>query len=50
MEMMDSEMIISSTSSVVENINIVGTYSLTFNFEDIANNNLNNININLIVN
>lgn len=50
MGMMDSEMIISGTSGVVDNINTIGTYSLSFNFEDIARNNLNGVNINLTIN
>ena len=47
MSMMDSEMIISGTAGVVNSISLVGTYSLTFNFEDIANNNLQGVNVNL---
>jgi hypothetical protein len=47
MSMMDSEMIISGTAGVVNSISLVGTYSLTFNFEDLAHNNLQGVNVNL---
>jgi hypothetical protein len=50
MDIMDSEMIISDISSnVINSISTVGTYSLTFNFEDLANNNLQGVNMNLII-
>jgi hypothetical protein len=50
MDIMDSEMIISDISSnVINSISTVGTYSLTFNFEDLANNNLQGVNLNLII-
>jgi hypothetical protein len=43
-------MIISDISSnVINSISTVGTYSLTFNFEDLANNNLQGVNMNLII-
>jgi hypothetical protein len=47
MSMMDSEMIISGTAGVVNSISLVGTYSLTFNFEDLAHNSLTGVNVNL---
>jgi len=47
MTMMDSEMIISGTAGVVNSISLVGTYSLTFNFEDLAHNSLVGVNVNL---
>lgn len=47
MSIMDSEMIISATSGIVNSISQVGTYSLTFNFEDLAHNTLNGVNVNL---
>lgn len=45
--LMDSEMIISGTSGVVNSISVIGTYSLTFNVGDLAQNNLTNIVMNL---
>ena len=47
MDIMDSEMIISGTSGTVNSISVVGTYSLTFNLEDLAHNNLNGVEMNL---
>lgn len=47
MGIMDSEIIISGTAGVVNSISIVGTYSVSFNFEDLAANNLNGVKINL---
>lgn len=47
MEMQDSNMIISATSGVVNSISVVGTYSLTFNFDDLAHNTLGGVNVNL---
>jgi hypothetical protein len=46
-EIMDSEMIISATAGTVNSISVVGTYSLTFNFEDLAHNKLSGVNVNL---
>lgn len=43
MSIMSSNLIITGTSGVVENILNVGTYSLTFNFSDIAQNYLDGI-------
>jgi hypothetical protein len=40
-------MIISGTAGVVNSISLVGTYSLTFNFEDLAHNSLTGVNVNL---
>jgi hypothetical protein len=45
MVLMDSEMIISGTSGTVNSISVVGTYSLSFNFIDLAGNNLNGVNV-----
>ena len=45
MGIMDSEMIISGTSGTVNSISVVGTYSLSFNFIDLAGNNLNGVNV-----
>lgn len=45
MGLMDSEMIISGTSGTVNSISVVGTYSLSFNFIDLAGNNLNGVNV-----
>ena len=45
--LMDSEMIISGTSGVVNSISVIGTYSLTFNLKDLAHNNLNGVVMNL---
>jgi hypothetical protein len=47
MGIMDSELIISGTAGVVNSISVVGTYSLTFNFEDLAHNTLGGVNVNL---
>lgn len=46
-EIMDSEMIISGTLSQVNSISSVGTYSLTFDFSDLAHNYLNGVVVNL---
>lgn len=50
-DIMDSEMIISATAGTINSISVVGTYSLTFNFEDLAHNKLNfvSVNLNIIV-
>jgi hypothetical protein len=48
MDIMDSELLIlSSTSSSLNSINSVGTYSIKFNFEDLAHNDLHNVILNL---
>ena len=47
MSMMPSNLIITGTSGNLENILSVGTYSLTFNFSDIAQNYLDGIIVNL---
>jgi hypothetical protein len=47
MEIMDSEMIISGTSGTLSSISVIGTYSLTFDFKDLAGNSLNGINMSL---
>lgn len=47
MGIMESELIISGTAGVVNSISVVGTYSLTFDFEDLAHNTLGGVNINL---
>jgi hypothetical protein len=47
MGIMDSELIISGTAGVVNSISVAGTYSLTFNFEDLAHNTLGGVNVNL---
>lgn len=49
MSMMPSNLIISSTLSTISNINIPGTYSLTFNFSDIANNTLEGVHIDITI-
>ena len=46
-ELMDSNLVISGTAGVVSSIGLVGTYSLKFNFTDLAHNNLNNVIVNL---
>ena len=47
MAIMDSELLIMGTQGMVNSISIVGTYSLTFNFTDLAHNNLSGVNVNL---
>ena len=47
MSMQDSDMIITATSGVVTEIVQIGTYSLTFEFEDLAQNNLEGVVVNL---
>ena len=47
MSMQNSDMIITATSGVVDQISLAGTYSLTFNFEDLAQNNLEGVIVNL---
>jgi hypothetical protein len=47
MELMDSEFVISGTNGIVNSISTTGTYSITFDFRDLAGNNLNGVNISL---
>jgi len=47
MAIMDSEMLIMGTQGMVNSISVVGTYSLTFNFADLAHNTLAGVNVNL---
>jgi hypothetical protein len=47
MGVQDSEIIISGTSGVVNSISVVGTYSVTFNIEDLAQNTLEGVVMNL---
>jgi hypothetical protein len=49
MSMMPSNLIISGTSSTVSTINLPGTYSLTFNFSDIAHNTLEGVHMDLTI-
>lgn len=44
---MDSDLLIMGTQGMVNSISAVGTYSLTFNFTDLAHNNLGGVNVNL---
>ena len=46
-ELMNSNLIISGTAGVVNSIGLLGTYSLTFNLDDLAHNNLNGVFVNL---
>lgn len=46
-ELMDSNLIINSSNGVVNSIGLTGTYSLKFNLTDLANNNLQNVVVNL---
>jgi hypothetical protein len=46
-ELMDSNFIINNSTGVVNSIGLVGTYSLTFNFTDLAHNNLQNVIVDL---
>ena len=47
MELIDSDLIISGTAGVVNSIGLVGTYSLSFNFTDLAHNAINDVIVNL---
>jgi len=49
-EIMESEMILSSSLGEVSFISAIGTYSLSFNFSDLAKNRLNNIIVYLDIN
>ena len=44
---MASDLLIMGTQGLVNSISVVGTYSLTFNFTDLANNTLGGVNVNL---
>lgn len=46
-ELMDSNLIINSSTGVVNSIGLTGTYSLKFDLADLANNNLQNVVVNL---
>lgn len=46
-DIMDSEMLIMGTQGMVNSISVVGTYSLSFNFTDLAHNTLSGVNVNL---
>lgn len=46
-ELMDSNLIINSSVGVVNSIGSIGTYSLKFDLSDLANNNLQNVVVNL---
>ncbi len=50
MDIMDSQMIITGTMGEVNSISSFGTYSLTFEYRDLADNNLDNIILNLTIN
>jgi len=50
MNIMDSQMIITATSGQVNSISSLGTYSLTFEYRDLADNNLNGVILNLTIN
>ena len=49
MSMQPSNLIITGTSSVISTINLPGTYSVTFNFSDIANNTLDGVHMDLTI-
>jgi hypothetical protein len=49
MYMQPSNLIISGTSGIVDRILTTGTYSLTFDFSDIAHNYLDGVNVNLTI-
>jgi len=49
MSMMPSNLIITGTSSTVSTINLPGTYSVTFNFSDIAHNTLEGVHMDLTI-
>lgn len=46
-ELMDSNIIINNSTGVVNSIGLTGSYSLKFDFTDLANNNLQNVVVNL---
>jgi hypothetical protein len=47
MNLMPSNLIISGTAGATNIIGVTGTYSLQFNFADLAHNDINNVIINL---
>jgi hypothetical protein len=47
MGIMDSQMILTGNTGVITQITTTGTYSLTFDFSDLATNNLDGVIINL---
>jgi len=49
MSMMPSNLIINATASTVSTINLPGTYSVTFNFSDIAHNTLEGVHMDLTI-
>jgi hypothetical protein len=49
MSMMPSNLIITGTSSTLSTINLPGTYSVTFNFSDIAHNTLEGVHMDLTI-
>lgn len=49
MSMMPSNLIISGSASTLSTINLPGTYSVTFNFSDIAHNTLEGVHIDLTI-
>lgn len=50
MDIMDSQMFITGTMGEVNSISSFGTYSLTFEYRDLADNNLDNVILNLTIN
>ena len=50
MDIMDSQMVITGTMGEVNSISSFGTYSLTFEYRDLADNNLDNVILNLTIN
>ena len=49
MSMMPSNLIINATASTISTINLPGTYSVTFNFSDIAHNTLEGVHMDLTI-
>jgi hypothetical protein len=49
MSMMPSNLIISGSASTISTINLPGTYSVTFNFSDIAHNTLEGVHMDLTI-
>jgi len=48
-ELMDSNLLISGTAGVVNSIGATGSYSLTFDFTDLAHNSVSGVNVNLYI-
>ena len=48
-ELMDSNLVISGTAGVVNTIGTTGSYSLTFDFTDLAHNSVSGVNVNLYI-